>query len=36
MNVKRIDWEDVEWINLALRTNKLRDFMNTIMNFRVP
>jgi len=36
MNVKGIDWEDMEWINLALCTNKLQDFMNTVMNFHIP
>ena len=35
-NVKGIGWECVDWVDLALCKNKCRDFMNAVMNFRVP
>jgi hypothetical protein len=39
-NIKRtlraIRWDSMDWIDLAQDRDQWRDFVNTVMNFRVP
>jgi hypothetical protein len=34
MDVKEIEWVDVDWIHLAQNRNKWRTVANTVMNFQ--
>jgi hypothetical protein len=34
--VKETEWDGVDWIDLAQDRDLWWDFMNTVMNFRVP
>jgi hypothetical protein len=36
MSVKEICWESVEWVDMALNRDKWRDFVNAVINFRLP
>jgi len=36
MDLKEIECDSVEWINLASDREQLRTFVNTIMNFQFP
>jgi hypothetical protein len=35
MDLREMGWESVEWIQLAQDRNRLRAFVNTVMNLRV-
>jgi len=35
MDIKEIDWEDVDWIDLAQDRDKWRDPTNKVMSLRV-
>jgi hypothetical protein len=35
MDLREIGWGGVEWIQLARDRDRWRDFVNTVMNFRV-
>jgi hypothetical protein len=36
MDLRETVWGNVDWINPAQDGDQRRDFVNTIMNFRVP
>jgi hypothetical protein len=36
MYLKETEWEEVDWIQLALNRDRWRDLVNTVMNLRVP
>jgi hypothetical protein len=36
MDLRRIGWEDVDWIHLAQDRGQCRALVNTVMGFRVP
>jgi hypothetical protein len=36
MNLREIGWEGVDWMKLIEDKNQWRDFVNTVMNLRVP
>jgi hypothetical protein len=35
-DLKRRDWEAVDWIHLVQDTDQWRNLVNTVMNLRVP
>jgi hypothetical protein len=36
MDLRKIRWGGVDWINLAQDRDLWRDLVNTLMNFRIP
>jgi hypothetical protein len=36
MDLREIGWSGLDWINLVEDRDQWKDFINTIMNFRVP
>jgi hypothetical protein len=36
MDLEEIGWGDVDWNGLVQDRNKWRDFVNSVMNLRVP
>jgi hypothetical protein len=36
INLREIEWDGMDWIDLTLRRNQLRALVNTVINFRVP
>jgi hypothetical protein len=36
MDLRAIEWDGIDWIDLAEDRDQWRDFVNTIMNLRVP
>jgi hypothetical protein len=36
MDVKEIEWVDMDWIDLAQDRDQWRALVNTIMNLRIP
>jgi hypothetical protein len=36
MDVREIGWDGVDWIELAQDRDQWRDFVNMVMNLRVP
>jgi hypothetical protein len=36
MDLKKIGWGSVDWIQLAQDRDRWRDLVNTVMNLRVP
>jgi hypothetical protein len=36
MDLKEIEWENVDWMHLDRDRNRWRAFVNAIMNLRVP
>jgi hypothetical protein len=36
MDLKKIRWEDMDWINLAGNRVKWQAVMNTVMNLQIP
>jgi len=36
MDLREMQWEGMEWINLAQDSDQWRTLMNTLMNLRVP
>jgi hypothetical protein len=36
MDLKEIEWYDMDWINLAQDRDQWRALLNTVINFRVP
>jgi hypothetical protein len=33
---REIEWDDVDWIDMAQDRDQWRDLVNTVMNLRVP
>jgi hypothetical protein len=36
MDLREIEWDGMDWIDLAQNRDKWRVFVNTVMNLRVP
>jgi hypothetical protein len=36
MDLREIEWDSMDWIDLAQDTDKWRALVNTVMNLRVP
>jgi hypothetical protein len=36
IDLREIEWDAMDWINLAQNRNQWRDLVNTVMNLRVP
>jgi hypothetical protein len=36
MDLREIDWDGMDWIDLAQNTYQWRALVNTVMNLRVP
>jgi len=36
MNLQEVEWEDMDWIDLAQDRNRRRALVNAAMNFRLP
>jgi hypothetical protein len=36
MNLREMEWDDMDWIDLAQDKDQWRDLVNTVMNLRVP
>jgi hypothetical protein len=36
MNLREIGWEGVDWTHVLLDNDRSQDFMNVVMNHRVP
>jgi hypothetical protein len=36
MDLRKIGWGDMDWIDLAQDRDQWRALVNTVMNFRVP
>jgi hypothetical protein len=36
MDIREMEWEGLDWINVAQDRDKLRAVVNTVMNLRVP
>jgi hypothetical protein len=36
MGIRKIRWEDVDWMHVAQGRDQLRALVNTVMNFLVP
>jgi hypothetical protein len=36
MDLRNIEWDAMDWIDLAQDRNQLRDLVNTVTNLRVP
>jgi hypothetical protein len=36
MDIREIEWDVMDWIDLVQDRNKWRAFVNTVMNLRVP
>jgi hypothetical protein len=36
MNLREIEWDGVDWIDLAQDRDQWRALLYTVMNFRVP
>jgi hypothetical protein len=36
MDLREIEWDDMDWINLAQDGDQWKALVNKLMNFRVP
>jgi hypothetical protein len=36
MDIRKIGWDGVEWIDMALDMDQWRALVNTVLNLRVP
>jgi hypothetical protein len=36
MNLREIEWDGVDWIDMAQDSDQWRNLVNTVINFRVP
>jgi hypothetical protein len=36
MDIRKIGWGDMDWIDRASNRDQWRDILNTVMNLRVP
>ena len=36
MNFQEVEWEGMDWIDLAQNKDRWRAFVNAVMNFGVP
>jgi hypothetical protein len=36
LDLREIEWDDMDWIELAQDTDQWRALVNTVMNLRVP
>jgi hypothetical protein len=36
MDLREIEWDDIDWIYLAQDRDQWRSFVNTVLNLRVP
>jgi len=36
MDLREMEWEDVEWIHMTQDRGQWRVLVNTVMNFRLP
>jgi hypothetical protein len=36
INLREIEWDDVDWIDMAQDRNQRRVHVNTVLNLRVP
>jgi hypothetical protein len=36
MDVREIEWDDMDWIDVAKDRDQWRDLVSTVMNLRVP
>jgi hypothetical protein len=36
MDLREVEWDGVDWIDLAQDGHKWRALVNTVLNFRVP
>jgi hypothetical protein len=36
MDLREIEWDGMDWIDLAQDMDQCRALVNTVMNFRVP
>jgi len=36
MDLQRVGWGDIDWIDLAQGTGRWRAFVNAVMNLQVP
>jgi len=36
MDVREVEWEDVEWMHMAQDRDQWRGLVNTIINRRIP
>ena len=36
MNLQEVEWEGIDWIDLAQERDRRRALVNAVMNFRLP